>query len=421
MTTKEKILYPLTLLFFVTFYLPSWAQTINGIVIGLMAAYALFFYSWKDKWAVLKERKHIGAMVLFMLLVFGSLLISENQDRGWRYLDTRLALIYLPISVGLIQTRKEFRDKVLLSFAAITTLACAVLLGYGIFRSASLERPDLMYSDSLTELIERQSIHIALLVTLAIFIYGYHLFYRPRPKRLQALLIVGTLILFIANYLLASRNMMVVLYVTTISFLFYYMLQKRKYVQGAVLLTTLLIGIVLALFLFPKTVNRFKELTYTKFEYQHMGPESHYNMEVRADQWNGANFRLAVWRCGWELFKYNPVIGVDLGDKADELFKVFEGKDFHFALQKRANVHSNYLDVLYSMGIIGFTVFLFAWVLLPLQYAWRHRDGLAVLVILTFALAMVTEVYFDRSICGFAIGFFIPFMLSDKRQKVHRP
>ena len=54
MTTQEKILYPLTLLFFVTFYMPSWAQPINGVVIGLMAAYALFIYSWKDKWALLK-------------------------------------------------------------------------------------------------------------------------------------------------------------------------------------------------------------------------------------------------------------------------------------------------------------------------------------------------------------------------------
>lgn len=417
MTTQEKILYPLTLLFFVSFYLPSLAQTFNGIVIGLMAAYALFFYSWKDKWAVLKERKHIGAMVLFMLLVFGSLLISENQDRGWRYLDTRLALIYLPISVGLIQTRKEFRDKVLLGFALITTLACGVLLVYGIFRSVSLDRPDLLYSDSLTELIERQSIHIALLVTLAIFIYGYYLFYLSGPKGQQTLLIGGTLLLYCTSYLLASRNMMVVLYGTTIGFLFYYMLQKRKYVQGAALLATLLAGIILALYLFPKTVNRFKELSYTRFEYQHMGPESHYNMEVREDQWNGANFRLAVWSCGWELFKRNPVIGVGLGDKADEIFKVYEERDFRFALERRRNVHSNYLDVLYSMGLIGFLVFLFAWVLLPLHYAWSHKDGLAMLVILTFALAMATEVYFDRSVCGLAIGFFVPFVLSDKKKR----
>ena len=33
---------------------------------------------------------------------------------------------------------------------------------------------------------------------------------------------------------------------------------------------------------------------------QSMGKESHYNMEVTADQWNGANLRMAAWRCGWK-------------------------------------------------------------------------------------------------------------------------
>jgi O-antigen ligase len=417
MNTKEKILYPLTLLFFVTFYLPSATQTFNGIVTGQMAAYALFFYSWKEKWAVLKERKHIGAMVLFMLLVFGSLLISENQDRGWRYLDTRLALIYLPISVGLIQTRTVFRNKVLLGFSVITTIACIVMLAWAIDRSGYFAKPELLYNDSLTELIERQSIYISLLVTLAIFIYGYHIFYVAQTRWQKGLMITGIVFLYLISYLLASRNMMVVLYASTIGFLGYYMWQRRQYVQGAALLVVLLLGIASVFYFFPKTANRFKELTYTKFEYQNMGQESHYNMEVREDQWNGANFRLAAWNCGWELFTRNPLIGVDLGDKRDALYKMYEEKDFRFALEQGKSVHSNYLDILYSMGIIGFVVFLAGWVLLPLWYAWTYRDGLAILVIVTFALAMVTEIYFDRTIGGMAIGFFIPFILSDKRKR----
>jgi O-antigen ligase len=417
MSTKEKILYSLSLLFFVTFYMPSWAQPVNGVIIGLMAGYSFFFYSWKDKGSLLQERKHIAAMVLFFLVVVVSLFASENQDRGWRYLDSRLALCYLPISVGLIQTRKEFRDNVLLGFAAVTTLACAVLLAYGLYRALSLERPDLLYSDSLTELIERQAIYIALLVTLAIFIFGYHLFYLAGTRRKTALLIGATVLLFVTSYLLASRNMMVMLYGTTIGFLLYYMLQQRKYVQGVALLAVLLIGVASAFYLFPKTANRFKELAYTRYEYQHMGPESHYDMEVKEDQWNGANFRLAAWSCGWELFQRHPLTGVDLGDKRDELFRMYEEKNFRFALETRKSVHSNYLDILYSMGLIGFSVFLFAWVLLPLWYAWRHHDGLAVLVIITFALAMVTEIYFDRSIGSLAIGFFIPFVLSDKKKR----
>ena len=62
-------------------------------------------------------------------------------------------------------------------------------------------------------------------------------------------------------------------------------------------------------------------------------------------------------------------------------------------------------------------VALLGWVLLPLWYAWQHKDGLAILIITAFALAMVTEIYFDRTIGGMTIGFFIPFVLSDKKKR----
>ena len=162
----------------------------------------------------------------------------------------------------------------------------------------------------------------------------------------------------------------------------------------------------------PQTFNRFKELTYTKFDYQNMGAESHYNMEVTAEQWNGANFRLAAWRCGWELFKENPIMGVGIGDKYDALIKKYDEKDFQFAIKTKKNVHNNYLDILYSMGIIGLVVFLIAWIILPVVYAKQNQDYLTILIIFTFATAWITEIYFDRSLGGMLTGFFISFLLT---------
>lgn len=417
MPTKEKILYSLSLLFFVTFYMPSWAQTANGVVIGLLVLYSFFFTSWKERWQLLKERKYIIAMVLFFGLILVSLFTSENLDRGFRNLDTRLALLYLPLSIGLISIRKEFRDKVLLGFAVITTLVGMVCLAWSIHRTITFDRIDYLYNDSLTLLIERQSIYISLLVTLSIFIFAYHLFYGALSSGQKTLIGLATFFLFGFSYLLASRNMMIVLYGTTLGFAFYYILKNRKYLEGATLIMGLLIGVFLTFKFFPKTLNRFKELTYTSFNYQNMGKESHFNVEVTEDQWNGANFRLAAWGCGLELFKRNPVFGVGVGDKRDELYKMYEEKRFYFARKEGKNVHSNYIDILYSMGIIGFVAFLLAWVLLPLLRAWIFRDGLALLVIGTFAIAMITEIYFDRTIGGLTAAFFITFVLANKKRQ----
>jgi O-antigen ligase len=208
--------------------------------------------------------------------------------------------------------------------------------------------------------------------------------------------------------------MMLILYTISLGFSFFYIIKKKKWLDGVGLLVGLLIiGFVIFKF-FPKTINRFKELAFTQFNYQSKARESHYASDLSANQWNGANFRLAAWQCGWQLFKEHPLTGVGLGDKKDELFNVYEQKQFHFAIDTNKNVHNNYLDILYSLGIIGLLVFLTGWVIFPAIHFFSNNDNLALLILVTFALAMITENYFDRSLGAMLFGFFISFLLSHK-------
>ena len=230
---------------------------------------------------------------------------------------------------------------------------------------------------------------------------------------------VAVLFLLGMSYLLASRIMMGTLAVVALGFCAYYIFNRKKYLEGATLLMGLLIGGFLIFKFFPSTLNRFKELTYTQFNYQSMGKESHYNMALDSTQWNGANFRRAAWACGWELFQQHPLTGVGLGDKKVELFKVYAQKDFQFAIQTNKNVHNNYLDILYSLGLIGLVLFLIGWIALPLATALKYKDGLAALIMLTFAAAWITEIYFDRNLGGMLTGFFFSFLLADKPAKGH--
>jgi O-antigen ligase len=94
------------------------------------------------------------------------------------------------------------------------------------------------------------------------------------------------------------------------------------------------------------------------------------------------------------------------------LFEVYAQKNFRFAIETNKNVHNNYLDILYSMGLIGLAAFLLGWMVLPMAAAWKMEDGLAILIMLTFAAAWVTEIYFDRNLGGMLTGFFIPFLLT---------
>ena len=412
MNLKEKILFALILLFLATLFFP-WIKLLNVISAAFLVVYALFYNSWQEKWQLLKERRHVVWMFIFIIAIATSVLLSSNSHAGLRYLDPRLPLLYFPASIGLISVRKELKEKILLGFAWLTTLVVLFCFCWAIDRSDFFSKPEFLYNDSLTEILGQQSIYISLLVNFSIYIFCYHIFYKN--MRGKAWMISASVFLFAISYLLASRNLMTVLYVITIGLAFYYIFKQKKYLQGAAILVGLLISVFLVFKFLPKTFNRFKELAYTQFDYQSMDKESHYNMDVTAQQWNGVNLRLAVWRCGWELFIENPVKGVDIGDKKDALMQKYRQKNFQFALQTGKNVHSNYIDILYSMGIIGLSLFVIPWIVLPLVYAKRNRDWMSMLMILTFAAAWTSEIYFDRSLGGMLTGFFIPFLLTDAR------
>jgi len=427
MTKREKVLFVLILFFFTTLFLP-WLKLANIFAAIFLGVYSFFFDSFNDgslaigkksiakafqqKWQLLRARKYLLWMFLFFIMIVISVFLSSNFHKGLRYLDPRLPLAYFPLSVGLLQLKKETKDKILLGFAWLTTFMMLFCLCWSLNRSELFKKPEFLYNDSFTEILKQQSIYISLLVNMSIYIFTYHILYKK--NRYKGWMIFAVIFLFAISYLLASRNLMLVLYAITIGFALYYIFKQKKYLEGGIVLFGMLLGLFAIFKFFPKTFNRFKELAYTEFDYKSMGKESHYNMEVTKDQWNGANFRIAAWRCGWELFLSSPLKGVDIGDKKDVLMDKYREKDFQFALSTQKNVHNNYLDILYSMGLIGSGLFLVGWVILPFMSAIRNKDRLSVLIILTFAFAWITEIYFDRSLGGMLTGFFIPFLLTDK-------
>ncbi len=70
MTRKENIIYYLFLLFFVVLFCAH-TDTPNGIVIGMLLLCGLLYNPIKEKWTLLKERKHLVFMLLFFCNAWG--------------------------------------------------------------------------------------------------------------------------------------------------------------------------------------------------------------------------------------------------------------------------------------------------------------------------------------------------------------
>lgn len=428
----EKWLLGLAAAFFVSLFLPD-MPVVNNVLIAAMFVCCLSFGSTAEKWRLLRSRAGIQWMLFFFVLQMISAAVSADWREGMSMLGLRSPLVAFPLSLGLITIRPALKVRLMAVYCFATTLMalfCLVFAGWRVWHTGDAEW---LYDDSLTDIIGKQSVYVALMVVVAVF--GYLYLSRLGMRRWLAWPAVGLLVCF--HYLLASRVSIFFLYGALLLYAGWLAWTRgnRRVLLRAGALAVLAAG---CLFFFPKTLNRFRELQYTSYHFSSGGVESHYNMPVTGDQWNGANIRLAIWRCGLDLMPGHWIAGIPLGDKRARLVAQYKVRDFELAYRTRRNLHSTYLDVLVNTGIPGLIVFLLGFVVLPfwgaastraggmreerplapaavsrgpqrdwLERDWLGRDWLGMGIVAAFAAAMVTETWIDRSFGCVLLGFFL--------------
>jgi O-antigen ligase len=411
---KEKALYFIIAGFFVSLFLPD-MPVINNAVLGTLFLISLIYNPFPQKVQLLRQRREILLMILFFVWHIVSGIFSQNRQEALVMLTLRLPLLVFPLALGLLYIREELKDRILLAFIVIITLTSVVCMGYSIGQYRHFHDAGYLYNDSLTSLIKVQSIYFALIVNLALFSYFYLLRKGSFAIEYIGLAYLSIAFLLVFHFMLASRIAILSLYSV---FFFYgvsHILRKKKYLEGAAILLGLIMCSILLLKIFPKTLNRFNELQYSNYQFTNHARESHYNMDLTADQWNGANIRLAIWKCAGVLAGKDWLLGAQIGDKQDKLMDIYRAKQFDFAIQTKRNMHSNYIDVFCTFGLFGFILFLMGYVILPFRNAVRAKDLLAGLIVGFLAISMITETYMDRSMGCLLLGFFLSIVAAFKQ------
>lgn len=406
---RERLLYFGIALFFVSMFLPD-MPVVNNIIIGGVVLVSFLYNSFSEKVRLFRERKEIMLMVLFYIWHIVSTFASANRHEGLVMLALRVPLLVFPISIGLLYIREELKDRILLAFIIIVTVTSVVCLIYSIGQYRQRGDTGLLYNDSLTSLIHVQSIYFALIVNLALFSYFYLLRKGSFAIEYIGLAYLSIAFLLVFHFMLASRIAIISLYSVFFYFGVVYMVRRRMYLVGGVIILGVIVGSVILVKVFPKVVSRFDELKYTQYQFNNHHLEHHYNMELTPDQWNGANIRLALWTCGEELARKYWLLGAQLGDKQDRLMDIYRSKQFDYAVQTKRNMHNNYIDVFCTFGVIGFLVFLLGYVVVPMRRAIRFRDLLGGLSVGFLAVSMFTETYMDRSMGCLLLGFFLSYL-----------
>lgn len=413
-TKREKGLYWLLLTFFIIIFIPR-APVLSNSLLGILVLFSFSFNSVKEKIALLKNRTFVLLLIVYYLLHVISTLFSVNKDEAIAQLLIRLPLLLFPIALGTIVISNELRDRIILCIASIISIVAVISLGLSFSQYAASGNSGFLYNDSLTVHFGQQSIYVAMLVNLSIVGFIYLLAKKTSLITMPGLIYLAIVILFGYHFLLASRSAMILLYGGLFFYAVYYIIRKRKYLEGFTLLLGMFIGAFILFKFFPKTIQRFKELTIVNYQFGNTGAESHYDMKLSEEQWNGANTRLALWNCGWELAQKNLLTGTGIGDRVDQLQAVYREKNFTMAIQTNKNVHNSYLDALLTFGIGGLFLFLLGFVLLPLLHVLKRQNMFDLFVVTAFIFSMIFEVYLGRSFGCMITSFFFSFIAATKR------
>jgi O-antigen ligase len=409
---KERVLYFLLFCFFLSLYAP-YIDWLYNAVMWLLFVYCFTLNRLDEKKTILLQRPDILLMVLFFLLNCISAFFSANQIFGLRTVGIRLNLLIFPIALGTISISQSLRTQIIRAFVNITAVAVLGCILFGLTRSIIRNDWSLIYNDNLSEVVNMQSVYLAQLVNLAFFAFVW-LVTTGRMHVAKRNLILFPFLFFTANYLLASRTAIFILYGGLMMTTIYWSVKRKKILWAIGVMAGVAILLCGMILLFPKTLNRFRELEYRKYDYHNMAVESHFNAPVTAGQWNGATVRIAIWHSAWLVIRQHMIAGTGVGDKMDKLKQAYESKGFRFGIEKNRNTHNTYLDVWMSMGLIGLVLFLSAYFIIPLQRCIRHKDFLGAVWILCFLISLMFENYSDRTLGNTILAFFISFIAASR-------
>lgn len=411
---KDKLLYWIILLFFASLFLPL-MPVVTNIIVGLFVIISFSNNSLKEKLQLLKSRPYMLLFLFYYFLHVVSLLWSNDKTEAVTQLSMRLPILFFPLVIGTLIITTQLKDRIIYAIVIVTTGAALLSLGLSFLKFQATGNSGFLYNDSLTAHFVMQSIYMAMIVNISIVGMIYLLNKRPSFITQPGLLYLVIALLFGYHFLLASRSAMILLYGALFLYAVYYILKRKKYLEGATLILGMFIGAFILFKFFPKTVQRFKELTYTSYQYNSKAAESHYDMQLNSEQWNGANTRLALWSCGWEVAKNNLFFGVGIGDRIQAVNEVYKQRNFTMAIQTQKNVHNSYLDALLTFGIGGLIIFLLTFVVVPFVDVARRGNMFDLFVITAFIVSMIFEVYLARSIGSMLAGFFCSFIAATKK------
>ena len=376
----------------------------NNILIAIFGLYSVVTQRKNLSWNILKDDQLL-VMLAIPFLVFGlSILLSDNMLEGWKMFEKKLCLFLFPFFIRLYHPTEVEKSKTLIRLLSIFVATCALCLVYQTYLYCiGVGDSGLFYNDLLIGLVNMQAVYFSWFVTVFMVVTAW-LGLKKQLTPIKTGIIM--IFLLIVNILLASRIALFLGFIVFAFFLIYQLRDSLDSKKGTIVAISTTVLLITSIFFFPQTSNRIKSIGNTEVNFSNTNPINHFNGEIKDENWNGLNARLAIWTCTLDAIKNNPVVGYGIGDTEKALRKAYEVKGFTFGLRNNFNTHNQYLDILLNAGIIGLLLIVGAWCKV-LHLAKINNNQLLFVFLLISMLVMLTENILNRNQGVFFFSFFI--------------
>lgn len=357
-----------------------------------------------SKWQSIKTNYYLQAFLAIFAIHILGLLYTTNFEYAIKDLKIKLPLLILPIIIASTKQLNWAELKYIL-YSLIISVFASSLYSLSIYITIDNENVDTLRN--ISPIISH--IRLSLIICVSFFAIVFIIF-KSDKKILSAYNIILILIaawFFVFIGILGARaGYLALLACAAVIFLYQIIAAKKWNYIIVLLIATIILPLLMYKFV-PSVSHRINEARNEVNHYKAGGNPSGHSITQRFEYWKIAK----------HIIKNNPIIGVGTGDIDDEFKLYYATHDTPIKKEFQFRSHNQYFTILSTFGIVGFVLFMAAFILPYFKGIEKYSFLPTVFIIITM-LSMLTEDTLETQAgATFVSYFFSVFLLSAFKKK----
>ena len=287
-------------------------------------------------------------LISFYLFLFFGVIWSQNKSSAWFDLEVKMSLFIFPFLLSFLIYSFDEIINVIKSLIGGVFTAFLILFSVSFINFYNTNDLDAFFYINLSPYIHPT--YLSFYINLSIFglLLGINQI-KYRLFSLKSINVIFLVVLVFFNFLILSKIGVIVSVLILGRFLIKWVFTNKKYLFGMAIII-----LSFSLFLFSYKKSNYVNVRVNEFV-EGLTTENSQKTYIEGS----SSMRFEVWRLSVELIKEKPILGYGTGDVLDSLLKKYEKNGFEQGKLKRLNAHNQFLQVFISVGVFGFVLFLF--------------------------------------------------------------